>query len=84
MHEVNKRAEDAVAPAPEKDVFRYMEAIQQVTSLIINTKAAKGTDMVKIADPQRVKEQSQLQADRSKETKEQSQVQAERSIEKNG
>ena len=51
MHEVNKRAEDADAPAPEKDVFRYVEAIQQVTSLIINTKAAKGTDMVKRADP---------------------------------
>ena len=59
-HEVNRSGGCADAPADDCATAR----------------ASKGTDRVKRADPQRVKEQSQPQADQSKETKEHSQLQA--------
>ena len=43
------------ADDPKKDVFSHVETIQQVTSLIINTKGTKGTDIVKKSGPTAVR-----------------------------
>ena len=43
------------ADDPKKDVFSHVETIQQVTSLIINTKGTKGTDRVKKSGPTAVR-----------------------------